>query len=574
MNYTPPSGYKRFCNLIMVNADNNNNKFYHLYENNDYSVEAYWGRVGAVNVAHKHYESWEKNFDQIVREKERKGYEDRTALVSEIKKNDKVKDEMSYKPIGEEETREMIELLINESREFMKNNYEIEAVDITQKMIDEADYDIQQLIDIAEKVKANSSYDDYNNYALRAFNKRLTTLFTDIPRDMNKVKECVAKSIDDFEDIIEREQQMLDNIRGQIVKTVVEDKDDKDITVLEAHGLTARPVTFKEEDEIIAHLGKDYDGTSVERRYVKAFAVENKQTRESYEKFKQDHNVRSRDVKLFYHGSKVENWYSIIKQGLSLNPNARVTGKMFGNGIYFASDCRKSLNYMDTKYSHWNDGKRETGYTAVYAVALGKCYEPTTSLRSSFSKKDLPKGCCSVYADKRKTGLHNDEYIIYDESQCTLKYLVEFTHKAVKELEFNLDRRLLRNEIGLAFEGLKSLGKGIIETILDLEALSPAAKNEMEKFFPNKDYEICVVYTPDRGKGKIEFFGNGKMGDRITFSPNFTNNDKAFLMREMKKAFCDSELEWKEIVKVAEKTKKNEQIKFDKDDKSGKEKER
>ena len=140
MNYTPPSGYKRFCNLIMVNADNNNNKFYHLYENSDNSVEAYWGRVGAVNVAHKHYDYWDKDFDQIVREKERKGYEDRTALMSERKENDKVKDEMSYKPIGEEETRDMIELLINESREFMKNNYEIEAVDITQKMIDEADY--------------------------------------------------------------------------------------------------------------------------------------------------------------------------------------------------------------------------------------------------------------------------------------------------------------------------------------------------------------------------------------------------------------------------------------------------
>ena len=568
MNYTPPNSYKRFCSLIMVDADNNNNKFYHLYENPDNSVEAYWGRVGAANVAHKHYNRWEKNFDQIVREKERKGYEDRTALMSEEKVNDKIRDEMSYKPIEEEETREMIELLINESREFMKKNYKIAAVEITQKMIDEADYDIQQLIDITEKAKANSSYDDYSNYALKVFNKRLTTLFTDIPRDMNKVKECMAKSINDFEDIIEREQQMLDNIRGQIVKTVVEDKDDKDITALEAHGLTARPVTFKEEDEILSHLGRDYDGTSVERRYVKAFAVENKQTRANYEKFKQDHNIRSRDVKLFYHGSKVENWYSIIKQGLSLNPNAKVTGKMFGNGIYFASDCRKSLNYMDTKYSHWNDGKRETGYTAVYAVALGKCYEPTTSLRNSFSKKDLPSGCCSVYADKRKTGLRNDEYIIYDESQCTLKYLVEFTHNAVKELEFNLDRRLLHNEIGLAFEGMKSLGKGKIEIPFDIEILEPRAKNELEKFF-GKGRDLKIVYTPDKSKGKIEFFD----GDKAV-TVNLTNNDRAFLMREMKKSFCDSELEWKEIVKVAEKTKKNEQIKFDKDDKSDKGKER
>ena len=102
MNYTPPSSFNRFCALIMVNADNNNNKFYHLYENGNGSVEAYWGRVGAENVAHKHYERWEKNFDQIVREKERKGYEDRTALQSEmIKERKKCPISLSKKKIQE-----------------------------------------------------------------------------------------------------------------------------------------------------------------------------------------------------------------------------------------------------------------------------------------------------------------------------------------------------------------------------------------------------------------------------------------------------------------------------------------
>jgi len=53
----------------------------------------------------------------------------------------------------------------------------------------------------------------------------------------------------------------------------------------------------------------------------------------SFDDFVEQEQVK--DVRLFWHGSRNENWWSIINTGLVLRPtNAVITGKMFGYGIY------------------------------------------------------------------------------------------------------------------------------------------------------------------------------------------------------------------------------------------------
>ena len=537
--------------LINVNAEANNNKFYEIVENPDHSLDCYYGRVGADNCRTAHYNRWDKDFHGLKWEKESRGYSDQTALYATVEKTAAKlgNTDLDYKAVGEVDTDEMLKLLIESARDFIKNNYTVEVNEITPKMIEEAMSDLMALADVAESQQKGDYHND--DYWKDMFNKQLNVLMRDVPREMKKVNENIAMSVNDFADIIEREQAMIDNLKGQIKKAepVKNKEKDKDITVLDAYGLTCRPVNYAEEDQILKHLGKDYQG-SVEKRYIKAFAVENKDTREKYEKFKKDHNISPRDVKLFYHGSKVENWFSIMKTGLSLNPNARVTGKMFGNGIYFASDCRKSLNYMDTKHSRWNDGNRDSGYTAIYAVALGKCYEPYNSLSSSFSAKNLPSGCFSVYADKHKTGLQNDEYIIYNEGQCTIKYLVEFTQPRVRELSFHIDRNIVRDNISKGFSDIYSRGDGKMVAEFSLENLPDNVRTEFMKHgFSNAEMDRCyIVYTPDRNKGTIAFEMTDIGKNRSDLDTTLTNDDKAFLMREMKKVFCKSELEWKEIV--------------------------
>lgn len=85
-------------------------------------------------------------------------------------------------------------------------------------------------------------------------------------------------------------------------------------------------------------------------------------------------------TKLVFHGSKNENFWSILKSGLKLNPKASVTGKMLGLGIYGADKAIKSLNYTSIKGSSWARGTSSVGYLAVFAFAIDpkNCYNVTT----------------------------------------------------------------------------------------------------------------------------------------------------------------------------------------------------
>lgn len=533
---------KNYAYLIQVNAANNNNKFYEITENDDSTVSVRYGRVGG-KVMSKDY-GYQKNFWSLKEEKETKGYEDRTALHMEKQKESAGAIEAkSFEPVEDEVVQELLDLLITSSREFMQKNYTVKATEITPKMVQEAENDLDALNRIALNPDTNN--------ALYAFNEKLQELFTDIPRSMGRVADYLAKTETDFDKILQREMEMLDNVKGAIVQTKAPQIAGKGQTVLEAYNLSIRPVTYKEEDQITTHLGRDYDGRQVENRYVKGFAVENNQTRKAYEEYKKEHHISSKNVRLFYHGSKVENFYSIVKTGLSLNPNATVTGKMFGQGLYFAPECRKSLNYMDVRGSHWNSGKRDTGLCAVYSVALGKCYEPNRILGSNFRKEDLPKGADSVFASKHNPhlGLKNDEYIVFDQNACTIKYLLEMSSQNVRTKEYNLDRKMLRDGLTAGFDTLVKTEKGL-QAELALEALSRPVMAELSsKITDILDYNRLYL---DYNSTKDTITIKGAAGDKtVTLTPNITSDDYAFLTREMKKAFVECENDWKTLVKAS-----------------------
>lgn len=535
---------KNYAYLIQVNAAANNNKFYEIMEQDNGEVDVRYGRVGGKTME-KHY-GYDKTFHGLKREKENKGYEDRTALHSEVKEDRKrISKELSYQPVEDAAVQELLDLLITSSREFMRKNYTIGAAEITDKMIKEAETDIDHLNRIALMNHPNALYE---------FNRRLQELFTDIPRKMGDVSAYLARTEADFEKIINRETEMLNNVRGSAIQTKPTGRDDNGTskTVLSAYGLDIRPVTYKEEDQITAHLGADYDGRSVENRYVKAFAVENKQTRAAYEAYKSQHGMSGRDVRLFYHGSKVENWYSIVKTGLSLNPNATVTGKMFGQGLYFAPETRKALNYMDVKGSHWNSGQRETGYCAVYAVALGNCYQPNRILGSNFHSYDLPAGKNSVFASKKNPNLNlkNDEYIVYDQSACTIKYLLEMSSQWVRTKEYNLDRKMLRDNLADGFDTIIKTPDGI-KAEFALERLSTPVQAELlPKITNDLQYDRLFINYNEKAD-RISIEATLTNGNSFTIPSNITPDDYAFLSREMKKSFAKSENDWKSLMETA-----------------------
>ncbi len=77
---------------------------------------------------------------------------------------------------------------------------------------------------------------------------------------------------------------------------------------------------------------------------------------------------------------------------------------------------------------NWAGGSSSTGFLAVYKVAYKNPYKVYThvSAYERFTKDSVKQlGADAVFASKDQGMLVNDEVIIYDDKQATIRYLIE-----------------------------------------------------------------------------------------------------------------------------------------------------
>lgn len=393
--------------LVMVTAGANNNKYYRMTPYGD-SWTAEYGRIGSSSQSRTYPMSqWNAKYN----EKIRKGYVDQTDLVKDLISTEKPK-QSEYKEIENKVIAEIVERLQSMARKAISENYTISSNKVTQAMVDEAQTILTSLLTIEDR---------------KMFNQTLLKLFTVIPRKMGSVSSYIAHDDTQFAKIISREQDLLDIMKGQVVqKQVIEEvKDDKPIndkTILEQLGLEFEECSAEDIATIRVALGSCSD------KFHKAWKVKNVRTQERFDAFVKDNNIK--DVRLLFHGSRNENWWSIINSGLVLRPtNAVITGKMFGYGIYYAPKARKSLGYTSLSGSYWANGSSSSGFMALMDVAYGKPYDVHSfdSKYYNFNYDALQRACPGANCLHAHEGsmLRNDEIIVYKEEQCTIKYLVE-----------------------------------------------------------------------------------------------------------------------------------------------------
>ena len=398
--------------LIMVTTANNN-KYYNCFpEGDQFRVE--YGRVDATKTTR--YYPMSKWTAQIS-SKIKKGYQDVTDLKKDlVEEISSANPESPYKEIENEAVRMIVDKLQRLAHETIQKNYTVKASAVTQDMVDAA----QKIIDIL----ANS------NSTIEEFNKTLLELFTVIPRKMGNVRDYLANDTTDFAKIISKEQDLLDVMRGQIyIKSEnepVESVEKKQQTILEEFGLQMEEATA-DDIAMIKTLMNESAG-----KFRKAWRVTNVKTQGRFDKFVADNDIK--DTKLLFHGSRSENFWSIIKNGLVLRPtNAVITGKMFGYGCYYAPKCAKSIGYTSLSGSYWARGGNNTAYMALFDVAYGIPYD-VYNFDSKYYNLNYEKlqqfqpgaNCLHAHADKGM--LRNDEIVVYKEDQMTIKYLIEIGH--------------------------------------------------------------------------------------------------------------------------------------------------
>ena len=399
--------------LIMVTKENNN-KYYNCFPEGDYFRVEY-GRVDSTKQTTSYPMS---KWNSQINSKLKKGYVDVTDtkqdLIEEVSASNP---DMTYKEIENKVIKEIVDKLQSMARETIKKNYSVKSSAVTQAMIDEAQIVLNDL----------SHINDVNN-----FNDKLLELFAVIPRKMGNVRDYLCSSSDDFSDIIQREQDLLDVMQGEVYKPeehkrIENNKDKKDFTILDELGLEFGEVSKNEIEMIKGLMNESKD------KFRKAWKVKNIETEKRFNKFVEDNKIT--DTRLLFHGSRSENFWSIIKTGLMIRPaNAVITGKLYGYGIYFAPLCKKSIGYTSLNGSYWASGKSNIGYMALFEVAYGKPYDvyDFDSKYYNLTYDNLQKfkkgaNCLHAHAGASLgySSLRNDEIVVYKEEQMTIKYLIE-----------------------------------------------------------------------------------------------------------------------------------------------------
>lgn len=387
---------------------------------------------------------WIKYYEKIA-----KGYEDKTILKDFDKQGIIKKQEAKYEQIEEEKTRNIIEHLISRQREYVQKSFDL-SVPFSEKAVQIS----KELLNEMKRLSLSKTDADTEN----AFKDLYKELVTTLPRKIYNVSEYInridfktVESENYIQNILEEEQELLDNFCDLYdTQKEISNKEAKtEGTVLDANNMEACVPDFKDK---FLYLEKMEDDAYKVSHIIN---VTNNRTKTAYEQYKAEKGIENRGCHLLWHGSRTENWWSIAKNGMSLNPNAVITGKMFGQGLYFAPKAQKSMGYTDMQGSYWAKGSSKLGYLALFEVAMGKPYEPTHSLPASFKEKNLQNGCHSVWAYPSKTGLRNEECIVYDERQANMVALVEIDSSRNQPFRFDLKKagKLRINTVKYCDEG-------------------------------------------------------------------------------------------------------------------------
>lgn len=411
----------KVAKLVMVTAENNN-KFYNMKEENG-MILIERGRIDVTTINEKPVPI--SQWDSLYKSKVRKGYVDQTHLFAEAvepAKGSKKDSSPSFADITDPTIGKFINQLQMWANKQVEQNYTISTSAVTQKQIDAAQ---SILNDLTSLINIGADLEELNRFML--------DLFRTLPRRMAHVQDWLIKPLNDKQSLdfamqlISHEQDLLDTMKGQVKVYAAQQEQHSDEkkkqTLLEAMGLEFFSISDKEKTKIISKI----EESDHKKMFRQGFRVVNQKTQKKFDSFVS--KAKNKSIDELWHGSRNENWWSIVDSGLVLRPtNAVITGKMFGYGTYFADKFRKSLGYTSHSGSYWARGNSDTAILSLYNVHVGEQYhikrhEGSHSQLTEAKLKALGD-YDSVYAHGG-ADLRNNEFIVYNENQTTIGYIVQ-----------------------------------------------------------------------------------------------------------------------------------------------------
>jgi poly [ADP-ribose] polymerase len=133
---------------------------------------------------------------------------------------------------------------------------------------------------------------------------------------------------------------------------------------------------------------------------------------------------------LLFHGTRSVKVRGILKEALRLPKQlvgVVITGAMFGPGLYFADDWKKSAGYTSLTNSYWSRGSGGIGHRGAFMFAADVVLGKPFVAPQAHGYTAPPGGHHSVFGKAGHSGVQNNEFIVFDAKQHRLRYLIEFT---------------------------------------------------------------------------------------------------------------------------------------------------
>jgi poly [ADP-ribose] polymerase len=417
---------KDFYYLVSCRPMENNYKFWKAIKKEN-MFECYYGRIGSSGKLEQKSESgWRTKYNGSISDK--KGYIDRTEFFELISLKESSDGNSQSFQIENKLIHDLIVYLNNASSNTIKENYILGDVlpnDKLFKRVNELISNIRQNISVNCDInKINNDYLELISLSQRKLRDVKTSLFTPIV-DKDELQKAFEK-IDNEQELLDALEQNVKSQRDTIKQEIEKIKNEKGISdkfdILKSLGINIEPITKDEEDKI-KKIIKDSDTSH--QRFKQAFRITNYKQQEIFDNYVK--NAKNKETQLLWHGSKSCNYLSIISKSLLIRPSfANFNGNMWDSGIYAASDHDKSFGYTDS--GRWVGGQSTSKQLLLlFDFHVGKQLIKTKHDSDCYniSKQIKNSDYDSVWAQKG-VSLYRSEYIIYDDRQCTPKYIVEF----------------------------------------------------------------------------------------------------------------------------------------------------
>lgn len=462
------------CTLNQTNVGRNNNKFYIiqlLEDGGNFVCWNRWGRVGELGQSKiNHFsclEDAKKDFEKKFREKTKNNWAERDHFVAHPGKYTLIEVQ------GEAETLEAVvkvdggplrivnkrvqpcsldpttqRLITNIfSKDMFKNAMTLMNLDVKKMPLGKLSK--QQIAQGFEALEALEVALEAPTDGSRSLEELSSRFYTVIPHNFGRSRPPPINSLE----LLQAKKDML------LVLADIE----------LAQTLQAAPTEEEKVEEVPHPLDRDYqllkcdlqllDSGAPEYKVIQTYleqtgskdrcpALQNiwKVNREEEGARFQAHSKLG-NRRLLWHGTNVAVVAAILTSGLRIMPHS---GGRVGKGIYFASENSKSVCYV----TPMRCGSHRVGYMFLGEVALGKEYhitisdpsltcppdgfdsviarghtepDPTqdTELELDGQRVAVPQGPPLQCPEFSNSHFGQSEYLIYRESQCRLRYLLE-----------------------------------------------------------------------------------------------------------------------------------------------------